>query len=99
MIESKLPPIASHFATRKATHWRGRAFALSLRSLIVFGLALAFLAAGKSETSGNKIGICGPISMMSATKAAGFDYSELSIAEIVALSDADFAQLQSQIKH
>ena len=77
---------------------RARAIALALRGAIVCSLALAFLAAGKSETSAIKIGVCGPISMIGATKAAGFDYSELSIAEIVALSDADFAKLQDQVK-
>ncbi|MGD0840782.1 MAG: sugar phosphate isomerase/epimerase family protein [Candidatus Acidiferrales bacterium] len=36
--------------------------------------------------------------MMSAIKGAGFDYAELSTTEIVALSDADFAQLQNEVK-
>ncbi|MGB6432234.1 MAG: sugar phosphate isomerase/epimerase family protein [Candidatus Acidiferrales bacterium] len=36
--------------------------------------------------------------MISATKGAGFDYVELSTAEIVSLSDADFAQLKNEVK-
>jgi D-psicose/D-tagatose/L-ribulose 3-epimerase len=96
MIPSKMPPISKLLPERAAAG--GRGFALASRALIVCGLALAFLAAGKSETPAIKIGVCGPISQMGAAKAAGFDYSELSITEIVALSDADFAKLQDQVK-
>jgi D-psicose/D-tagatose/L-ribulose 3-epimerase len=71
---------------------------VGLRCIVVMSMALAFLAAGKSQTPAIKIGACGAVKMMSAIKGAGFDYAELSTTEIVALSGADFAQLQNEVK-
>jgi sugar phosphate isomerase/epimerase len=69
-----------------------------LRCAAVLSLGLVCLVAGKSQTPAIKIGACGAVKMMSAIKGAGFDYAELSTTEIVALSDADFAQLQNEVK-
>jgi sugar phosphate isomerase/epimerase len=77
---------------------RGRVCVLALRSLIVCCVALLFLAAGKSQSAGIKIGACGTVKMISAAKGAGFDYIELSTSDILALSDADFAELQHEVK-
>jgi len=77
---------------------RGRLAALIVRCAILCCATLLFLAAGKSQSTGIKIGACGTVKMISAVKGAGFDYVELSTAEIVALSDADFAELQHEVK-
>jgi D-psicose/D-tagatose/L-ribulose 3-epimerase len=87
---------ANALSNRKVV--RARARGLALRSALVFSLALVFLAAGKSQSPAIKIGACGTVKMMSAIKGAGFDYTELSTAEIVSLSDADFAQLKNEVK-
>ncbi|MGB6546975.1 MAG: sugar phosphate isomerase/epimerase family protein [Candidatus Acidiferrales bacterium] len=71
---------------------------LGLRCLILFSLALLFLAAGNSQSPEIKIGACGTVKMMSAVKGAGFDYAELSTSEIVSLSDAAFAELKNEVK-
>ena len=71
---------------------------MALRGLALCCVALLFLAAGKSQAPAVKIGACGAIKQMAAIQAAGFDYAELSISEVVALPDADFAALQQQVK-
>jgi len=84
--------------TTSRANFLGRPAAIALRCVILCCAALLFLAAGKSQSPGIKIGACGTVKMISAVKGAGFDYVELSTAEIVALSDADFAELQHQVK-
>jgi len=82
---------------RSALH-TANARRVGLRCFVVVAMALAFLAVGKSQSPAIKIGACGAVKMMSAIKGAGFDYAELSTTEIVSLSDADFAQLQNEVK-
>jgi len=82
----------------KAKNLSARTFGAALRCAALLCVAMLFLAAGKSQSPGVKIGACTTIKMLGATKAAGFDYGELSITELLALSDADFAQLQNQLK-
>jgi sugar phosphate isomerase/epimerase len=93
IVRPNNPNLASN---RKAL--RSRVCAVARRGLIVCCVALLFLAAGKSAPSGIKIGACGTVNTIGATKAAGFDYVELSTTDLLALSDADFAQFQNEIK-
>jgi D-psicose/D-tagatose/L-ribulose 3-epimerase len=45
-----------------------------------------------------KIGYCGRLSDVETVKAAGFDYLEVRVAEVAALSDADFAATVEKFK-
>jgi D-psicose/D-tagatose/L-ribulose 3-epimerase len=68
-------------------------------------ICLALLAwwpgspAARAE-SGNKvrIGYCGPLKDIDAIKSAGFDYMEVRVSEVAALSDADFAQVEAKFR-
>jgi D-psicose/D-tagatose/L-ribulose 3-epimerase len=45
-----------------------------------------------------RIGYCGTLKDIDAVKAAGFDYMELRISEVAALSDADYEALAARLK-
>jgi D-psicose/D-tagatose/L-ribulose 3-epimerase len=45
-----------------------------------------------------KIGYCGALKDIDAVKAAGFDYMEVRVSEVAALSDADYEQTAAKFK-
>jgi len=45
-----------------------------------------------------QVGYCGKLAEIDATKAAGFDYIELSTTEIAALSDSEYKSLTQKLK-
>jgi D-psicose/D-tagatose/L-ribulose 3-epimerase len=61
---------------------------------------LACLAIGVSAQPAHKvrIGYCGRLQDIDAVKAAGFDYLEVRVTEVAALSDADFAATVAKFK-
>ena len=70
------------------------------RSLVVALCALALIASAPSATQVTKvlIGYCVGLKGLEVAKAAGFDYVELGVTEIVALSDAEFDAAVEQVK-
>jgi D-psicose/D-tagatose/L-ribulose 3-epimerase len=96
MSERSVPAVADRTVRRTGT--RGIARGLALRCALLICLALAFLAAGKSDVPDIRIGYCGAINQIDAVKAAGFDYIDLRTSEVAALSDADYAQLTAKLK-
>ncbi|MGB6432232.1 MAG: sugar phosphate isomerase/epimerase family protein [Candidatus Acidiferrales bacterium] len=96
MSNRLLPAGGKQTSNRSASH--SRAVDVALRSVVLVGLALLCLVAGKSDTPKVRIGYCGPISQIDAAKAAGFDYMDLRTSEVAALSDADYAQLGAKLK-
>jgi D-psicose/D-tagatose/L-ribulose 3-epimerase len=44
-----------------------------------------------------KVGYCGALKDIDTVKAAGFDYLEVRVTEVAALSDADFEKLQQKL--
>ena len=70
------------------------------RSLVVALCALALIASAPSAAQVTKvlIGYCVGLKGLEVAKAAGFDYVELGVTEIVALSDAEFDAAVEQVK-
>jgi D-psicose/D-tagatose/L-ribulose 3-epimerase len=70
------------------------------RSLIVAACVLAALANAPAAAQITKvlIGYCVGLKGLETAKAAGFDYVELGVTEIAALSDADFDAALEQVK-
>jgi sugar phosphate isomerase/epimerase len=54
-------------------------------------------AAGKTASK-VQVGYCAQLKEIAAAKAAGFDYLELRVAEVAALSDEEFEKLLAQVK-
>jgi sugar phosphate isomerase/epimerase len=46
-----------------------------------------------------EVGYCAALKDLEATKAAGFDYAELRVSEVAALSDAEFEALVARLSH
>ncbi|MEP6828981.1 MAG: sugar phosphate isomerase/epimerase family protein, partial [Rhizomicrobium sp.] len=51
-----------------------------------------------SQKAGIQVGYCAPLAEIDASKAAGFDYVELRVTEIAALTDADYDTLAAHLK-
>ena len=70
------------------------------RSLVVALCTLALIASAPAAAQITKvlIGYCVGLKGLEAAKAAGFDYVELGVTEIVALSDAEFDAAVEQVK-
>ena len=58
-------------------------------------VALIALAASPGKV---RIGYCGPLKDIDSVKAAGFDYMEVRMSEVAALSDANYEQLAAKLK-
>lgn len=71
---------------------------LAIGCVCVAALCGVCLASTPKELPDVRIGLCGTISQIDDAKAAGFDYMELRVSEVAALSDADFDQLQTKLK-
>jgi sugar phosphate isomerase/epimerase len=64
---------------------------MTCRSLVSVGCCIALLTSGIAAQAGKVlVGYCVGLKGLETAKAAGFDYVELGVTEIVALSDADF---------
>src|SRR5262245_19283159 len=73
---------------------------LTRRTLIVASLlALVVVAAPAAEQAANVlVGYCVGLKGLETAKAAGFDYVELGVSEIAALSDAEFDAALERVK-
>jgi D-psicose/D-tagatose/L-ribulose 3-epimerase len=73
---------------------------MKLRSLVVAGCALALLSTSPAAQQAGKVlvGYCVGLKGLETAKAAGFDYVELGVSEIAALSDADFDAALERVK-
>jgi D-psicose/D-tagatose/L-ribulose 3-epimerase len=73
---------------------------MKLRSLVIAGCALAVLSASPAAQQAGKVlvGYCVGLKGLETAKAAGFDYVELGVSEIAALSDADFDAALERVK-
>jgi D-psicose/D-tagatose/L-ribulose 3-epimerase len=69
-------------------------FTAAITSLVAC-LALAVFAQPASRV---RVGYCGRLQDVDAVKAAGFDYLEVRVSEVAALSDADFAATAAKLK-
>ena len=58
---------------------------------------LVFVALGQSGHR-VRVGYCGPLKDIDAVKAAGFDYMEVRVSEVAALSDTDFEQVAAKFR-
>jgi len=58
-------------------------------------VALIAIAASPGKV---RIGDCGPLKDIDAVKAAGFDYMEVRMSEVAALSDANYEQLATKLR-
>jgi len=68
-------------------------------ALLVCLIAVACASASAATQAGrNLIGYCVGLKGLEAAKAAGFDYVELGVTEIAALSDADFEAAAAHVK-
>ncbi|HET7220899.1 MAG TPA: sugar phosphate isomerase/epimerase [Vicinamibacterales bacterium] len=70
------------------------------RRLVVAACALALLTNVRAAEQAGKvlIGYCVGLTGLETAKAAGFDYAELGVTEIAALSDADFDAALERVK-
>ncbi len=73
---------------------------MKLRTLVFAGCALAVLSASPAAQQAGKVlvGYCVGLKGLETAKAAGFDYVELGVSEIAALSDADFEAALERVK-
>ena len=73
---------------------------MTLRSLVIAGGALAVLSTSPAAQQAGKVlvGYCVGLKGLETAKAAGFDYVELGVSEIAALSDADFEAALERVK-
>lgn len=58
---------------------------------------LVFVALGQSGHR-VRVGYCGPLKDIDAVKAAGFDYMEVRVSEVAALSDTEFEQVAAKFR-
>jgi len=58
---------------------------------------LVFAALGQSGHR-VRVGYCGPLKDIDAVKAAGFDYMEVRVSEVAALSDTEFEQVAAKFR-
>jgi D-psicose/D-tagatose/L-ribulose 3-epimerase len=70
----------------------------SLKYLGAFVALLVCLACTVPAQSKVRVGYCGRLQDLDAVKAAGFDYLEVRVSEVAALSDADFAATVARFK-
>jgi D-psicose/D-tagatose/L-ribulose 3-epimerase len=70
------------------------------RSLVIAGCVLAVLSTSPTaaQTAAVLVGYCVGLKGLETAKAAGFDYVELGVSEIAALSDADFDAALERVK-
>jgi sugar phosphate isomerase/epimerase len=70
------------------------------RRLVIAGcvLALLFTSPTAAQTAAVLVGYCVGLKGLETAKAAGFDYVELGVSEIAALSDADFDAALERVK-
>jgi D-psicose/D-tagatose/L-ribulose 3-epimerase len=66
---------------------------------VAFGL-IGLLAAGHgaAQSRSLQVGYCTSLKNVEAAKAAGFDYVELAVSEIAALSDGEFEQAAARVR-
>ncbi len=82
------------YNARVTSHFRS----ISLTTLLCVGFAASLAPVGAQAPPKVLVGYCTTVKNLEAAKAAGFDYVELSTAEIAALSDADFEITAAKIK-
>jgi D-psicose/D-tagatose/L-ribulose 3-epimerase len=70
------------------------------RSLVIAGCVLAVFSTSPTaeQTAKVLVGYCVGLKGLETAKAAGFDYVELGVSEIAALSDADFDTALERVK-
>jgi sugar phosphate isomerase/epimerase len=73
---------------------------MKLRSLVIAGGVLAVLSTSPTAQQAGKVlvGYCVGLKGLETAKAVGFDYVELGVSEIAALSDADFDAALERVK-
>ena len=73
---------------------------MKYRSLVIAGCVLGMLGTSTAARQAGKVlvGYCVGLKGLETAKAAGFDYVELGVSEIAALSDADFDAALERVK-